>query len=99
MNERGKPLDKVAFEKSLVIKRGKNHSSVYEMVKAVSDYDQPFSDTFDKHFDREAQSLSDETVTQVAASLLALVEPYKTKEPDIQIGPTPAKCLNCSRTG
>ena len=62
----GKPLDKREFESRLEIKRGKNHHAVYKMVKAVSDYDQPFEDVFNRFFD------ANNVITWVTTNFLIL---------------------------
>lgn len=50
----GKPVDKVAFEKLIEIKRGKTHFDFYNMLQAVNDNSNNFqTDVIDKHFNRD----------------------------------------------
>ncbi len=49
----GKPTNLAAFEAQLEIKSGKDHRAFVEMIQAVSNTSNNFSQVFDKYFDRE----------------------------------------------
>lgn len=50
----GKPLDEDAFEERLEIKRGKDHTKLVEMIKAVNDPELDFkTDVFEKYFNQD----------------------------------------------
>ena len=49
----GKPVNKDAFEAQLGIKSGKDHRAFVEMIQAVNNTSNDFSQVFDTYFDRE----------------------------------------------
>lgn len=49
----GKPINKDAFEAQLEIKSGKDHRPFVEMIQAVNNTSNDFSQVFDTYFDRE----------------------------------------------
>lgn len=54
LNAEGKPIDEAAFEKILEIKRGKKHTKLLKMIRAINNHDLDFkSDVFNKYFDQD----------------------------------------------
>jgi len=54
LDSAGKPIDLVAFEKIIEIKRGKTHNDFFNMVQAVNDRSNNFeTDVINKHFNRD----------------------------------------------
>jgi len=54
LDTEGKPIDEDAFENLLEIKRGKDHTKLLEMIKAVNNLDLDFqTEVFEKYFNQE----------------------------------------------